>query len=126
MSSLVLRQHPLIQWFDREPEDTSSIETHGTHYVQQTMFQVTRVGMPLIHIVQEQGKDQCTRVQAFLLPRNMIHPSLVKLLGRHNPQLESTRVFVACLHNSSDELELLSNYELFIELYLPSPLPYQA
>jgi hypothetical protein len=34
MSSLVLRQHLLFQWFDREPEDTSSIETRGTHYVQ--------------------------------------------------------------------------------------------
>jgi hypothetical protein len=45
MSSLVLRQHPLLQWFDQEPEDTSSIETHGTHYVQQTMFRVTGVGM---------------------------------------------------------------------------------
>ena len=54
MSSLVLRQHPLLQWFDREPEDTSSIETHGTHYAQQTMFRVTEVGMLLVHIVQEQ------------------------------------------------------------------------
>jgi hypothetical protein len=57
MSSLVLRQHPLLQWFDREPEDTSSIETRGTHYVLQTRFRVTGVGMPLVHIVQEQGKD---------------------------------------------------------------------
>jgi hypothetical protein len=79
MSSLVLRQHPLLQWFDRESEDTSLIEIHGTHYVQQTMFRVTRVGMPLVHIVQEQGKDQCTGVQASLLPRNMIYPSSVRL-----------------------------------------------
>jgi hypothetical protein len=126
MSSLVLRQHPLLQWFDREPKDTSSIETRGTHYVQQTMFRVTRVGMPLVHIVQEQGKDQCTRVQASLLPRNVIHPSLAKLSGRHNLQLESTRVAVACLHNSFGEIGLLSNYELFIELFLLFPLPYQA
>jgi hypothetical protein len=49
MSSLVLRQHPLLQWFDREPEDTSSIETRGTHYAQQTMFPVTGVSMPLVH-----------------------------------------------------------------------------
>jgi hypothetical protein len=68
MSSLVLRQHPLLQWFDREPEDTSLIETRGTHYAQQTMFRVTEVGMLLVHIVQEQEKDQCTRVQASLLP----------------------------------------------------------
>jgi hypothetical protein len=53
MSSLVLRKHLLLQWFDWEPEDTSSIETHGTHYVRQTMFRVTRVGMPLVHVVQE-------------------------------------------------------------------------
>jgi hypothetical protein len=52
MSSLVLRQHPLLQWFDREPEDTSSIETHGTHYVRHTMFWVNGVGMPLVHIFQ--------------------------------------------------------------------------
>jgi hypothetical protein len=52
MSSLVLGQHPLLQWFDREPEDTSSIEIRGTHYVQQTMFWVTEVGMPLVHIFQ--------------------------------------------------------------------------
>jgi hypothetical protein len=50
----------------------------------------------------------------------------VKLSGRHNVQLESTRVVVACLHNSSDELELSSNYELFIEPFLRSLLPYQA
>jgi hypothetical protein len=53
MLSLVLRQHPLLQWFDRESEDTSSIETHGTHYAQQTMFRVTEVGMLLVNIVQE-------------------------------------------------------------------------
>jgi hypothetical protein len=116
----------LLQQFDLEPEDTSLIETRGTHYVQQTMFRVTGVGMPLVHIVQEQGKDQYTGVQASLLPQNMIHPSLVRLSGRHNLQLESTRVCVSCLHNSSDELELLSNYELFIELSLLSPLPYLA
>jgi hypothetical protein len=79
MSSLVLRQHPLLQWFDREPEDTSSIETRGTHYAQQTMFRVTGVVMPLVHIVQEQGKDQCTGVQASPLPRNVIYPSSVRL-----------------------------------------------
>jgi hypothetical protein len=44
MSSLVLEQHPLLQWFDREPEDTSSIETRGTHYVLQTRFRVIEVG----------------------------------------------------------------------------------
>jgi hypothetical protein len=66
MSSLVLRQHSLLQWFDRETEDTSSIETRGTHYVLQTRFRVTRVGMPLVHIVQEQEKDQYTEVQASL------------------------------------------------------------
>jgi hypothetical protein len=126
MSSLVLRQHLLLQWFDREPEDTSSFETHGTHYVRQTMFRVTGVGMPLVHIVQEQKKDQYTRVQASLLPRNVIHPSLVKLSGTHNLQLESTRVSGVCLRNSSDELKLPSSYELFIELSLLTPLPYQA
>jgi hypothetical protein len=52
MSSLVLGKHPLRQWFDREPEDTSSIETRGTHYVQQTRFRVVEVSMPLVHIVQ--------------------------------------------------------------------------
>jgi hypothetical protein len=52
MSSLVLRQHLLLQWFDREPEDTSSIETRGTHYVQQTMFRVTGVSMPHVHTFQ--------------------------------------------------------------------------
>jgi hypothetical protein len=114
MSGLVLRQHPSPQRFDLEPEDTSSIETRGTHYVQQTMFRVTGVGMPLVNIVQEQGKDQCTGVQASLLPPNMIYPSLVRLLGRHNPQLESTRVYAVCLHNSFGELGLLSSYVLFV------------
>jgi hypothetical protein len=66
MSSLVLGQHPLLQWFDWEPKDTSSIEIHGTHYVWQTMFRVTGVGMPLLHIVQEQEKGQYTGVQASL------------------------------------------------------------
>jgi hypothetical protein len=65
-------------------------------------------------------------VQASLLPRNVIRPSLVKLSGRHNLQLESTRVDVICLHNSSVELGLLSNYELFIEPSLLFLLPYQA
>jgi hypothetical protein len=126
MSSLVLRQHLLLQWFDREPKDTSLIETCGTHYVQQTMFWVTGVGMPLIHIFQGYEKVQCIEVQASPLPRNVIHPLLVKLSGRYNLQLESARVVIACLHNSSAELELLSNYELFVELSLRSPLPYQA
>jgi hypothetical protein len=53
MSSLVQGQHLSLQWFDREPEDTSSIVTHGTHYVQQTRFRVTEVGMPLAHIFKE-------------------------------------------------------------------------
>jgi hypothetical protein len=65
-------------------------------------------------------------VRASPLPRNVIHPSLVKLSGRHNLQLESVRVDVACLHNSSIELGLLSNYELFVELSLLFPLPNQA
>jgi hypothetical protein len=65
-------------------------------------------------------------VQASLLSRNEIHPSLVKLSGRHNLQLESARVDVACLHNSSVELGLLSNYELFVEPFLMFPLPYQV
>jgi hypothetical protein len=51
---------------------------------------------------------------------------LVKLSGRHNLQLESARVVVACLHNSFDELELPSNYELFVELSPLSPLPFMA
>jgi hypothetical protein len=34
MSSLVQGQHLSLQWFDREPEDTSSIVTRGTHYAQ--------------------------------------------------------------------------------------------
>jgi hypothetical protein len=126
MSSLVLRQHLSLQWFDLEPEDTSSIEIHGTHCAPQIMFWVTRVGMLLVHIVQEQGKDQCTGVQASLLSRNMIHPSLVRLSGRHNFQLESTRVCVACLHNSFGKLGLLSNYVLFVEPSLLFLLPYQA
>jgi hypothetical protein len=53
MSSLVLRQHPSLQRFDLEPEDTSSIEIRGTHCAPQTMFRVIGVGMPLVHIVQE-------------------------------------------------------------------------
>jgi hypothetical protein len=52
MSCLVLGQHLLLQWFDREPEDTSSIETRGTHYVLQTRFRVTKVGIPLVYIFQ--------------------------------------------------------------------------
>jgi hypothetical protein len=56
----------------------------------------------------------------------VIHPSLVNLSGRHNLQLESARVVVACLHNSIGEIGLLSNYELFFEPFLLFPLPYQA
>jgi hypothetical protein len=121
MSSLVLRQHLSPQWFDLEPKDTSSIETRGTHYALQTRFQVTGVGMQLVHIVQEQGKDLCTGVQASLLSRNVIEPSLVRLSGRHNLQLESTRVCVICLHNSFGELGLLSSYVLFFEPFLLFP-----
>jgi hypothetical protein len=126
MSSLALRQHLLLQQFDPKPEDTSLAETHGTHYVQQTWFRVVGVGMPLVHIVQEQGKGQCTGVQASLLSRNVLPPSLVRLSGRHDLQRESTRVDVACLHNFSIELGLSSSYELFVELSLLSPLPYLA
>jgi hypothetical protein len=53
MSSLVQGQHLSLQWFDLEPEDTSSIVTHGTRYVRWTRFRVTEVGMPLAHIFQE-------------------------------------------------------------------------
>jgi hypothetical protein len=49
------------------------------------MFLAVEVSMPLVHIVQEWGTDQCIGVQAFLLPRNGSHPSLVILLGSHNP-----------------------------------------
>jgi hypothetical protein len=56
MSSLVRGQHLSLQWFDREPEDTSSIVTRGTHYAQQTMFWVVGVDMPLVHIAQVQEK----------------------------------------------------------------------
>jgi hypothetical protein len=52
MLSLVLRQHPSLQRFDLEPENTSSIEIRGTHCAQQKMFRVTGVGMPLVHIIQ--------------------------------------------------------------------------
>ena len=52
MLSLVQGQHLSLQWFDREPEDTSSIVTRGTHYAQQTKFRVVGVGMPLVHIAQ--------------------------------------------------------------------------
>jgi hypothetical protein len=53
MSSPAQGQHRLLQWFDRESEDTSSIVTHGTHYAQQTMFRVVGVSMPLAHIFPE-------------------------------------------------------------------------
>jgi hypothetical protein len=66
MSSLVQGQHLSLQWFDWEPEDISSIGTRGTHYEQQTKFRVVEVGMPLVHIAQVQGMDQCTWVQASL------------------------------------------------------------
>ena len=67
MSSLVQGQHLLLQRFDQEPKDTSSIVTRGTHYAQQTMFRVIEVGTPLVHIAQSPGMDQCTWVQAFPL-----------------------------------------------------------
>jgi hypothetical protein len=84
MLSLVLRQHLSLQRFDLESEDTSSIETHGTHCAHQTMFRVVGVSMPLVHTVQEWGMDQCTGVQAFPLSRNELHPSLVILLDTHD------------------------------------------
>jgi hypothetical protein len=52
MSSLVQGQHLLLQWFDREPEDTSSIVTRGTPYARQIMFRGAVVDTPLVHIVQ--------------------------------------------------------------------------
>jgi hypothetical protein len=66
--------------------------------------------MPLVHIFQEWGTDQCIRVQASLLHRNGSHPSLVILSGTHNLRLESTRVGGVCLHNSFVEPVLLSGY----------------
>jgi hypothetical protein len=60
--------------------------------------------MPLVHIVEEWGTDQCIGVQAFLLHRNGSHPSLVILSGTHNLGTESTRVDAVCLHNSFVEL----------------------
>jgi hypothetical protein len=66
MLNPVSGQHQSLQWFDREPEDTSSIVTRGTHYAQQTMFRVVEVGIPLVHIAQSPGMDQCTWVQASL------------------------------------------------------------
>jgi hypothetical protein len=53
MSSLVQGQHLSLQWFDWESEDTSSIVTRGTHYVQRTRFWVIGVGMQLAHIFLE-------------------------------------------------------------------------
>jgi hypothetical protein len=52
MLSLVQGQHLSLQWFDLEPKDTSSVETRGTHYAQQTRFRVVGVVMPLVHIAQ--------------------------------------------------------------------------
>jgi hypothetical protein len=52
MSSPVQGQHLLLQRFDWEPEDTSSIVTHGTHYARQTMFRGATVDTPLVHIAQ--------------------------------------------------------------------------
>jgi hypothetical protein len=66
MLNLVPGQHQSLQRFDREPEDTSSIVTHGTHYAQQTRFRVVGVGMPLVHIAQTPEMDQCTWVQVSL------------------------------------------------------------
>jgi hypothetical protein len=51
---------------------------------------------------------------------------LVTLSNRHNPRPKSIRVVVACLHNLSDELGLSSGYELFVELFIRSLLPYLA
>jgi hypothetical protein len=65
-------------------------------------------------------------VQAFLLHRNGLHPSLVILSGTHNLWLESTRVDVVCLHNSFVKLVPLSSYVWFVEPFLPSLSPYQA
>jgi hypothetical protein len=66
MSSLSLGQHLLLQWFGLEPKDTSSIVTHGTHYVLQTRFRATEVDTPLVHIIQEQENNQYIGVQASL------------------------------------------------------------
>jgi hypothetical protein len=71
MSNMVLRQHPPHQWFDQEPEGTSLIEIHGTHYVLQIMFLVAEVGMPLVHIVPEWETCQCIGVLASLFPKTV-------------------------------------------------------
>jgi hypothetical protein len=52
MLSLVLRQHPSLQRFELEPEDTSLIGIRGTHCALQTMFWVVGVSMLLVHIFQ--------------------------------------------------------------------------
>jgi hypothetical protein len=66
MLCLVPGQHQSLLWFDQEPEDTSSIVTRGTHCAQQTMFRGVEVSMPLVHIAQVPGMDQCTWVQVSL------------------------------------------------------------
>ena len=66
MLNLVPGQHQSLQRFGPEPEDTSLIEIRGIHCAPQTMFRVTGVGMPLVHIVQAPGMDQCIWVQASL------------------------------------------------------------
>ena len=53
MLNLVPGQHQSLQWFEREPEDTSSIVTRGIHYAQQTMFRGAEVDTPLAHIFPE-------------------------------------------------------------------------
>jgi hypothetical protein len=77
MLSLVPKQYPPRQWFDQEPEGTSSIEIHGTQYALQIMFLAVEVVMPLVRIVQEQETGQYTEVPTSLLSRNGSHPSLV-------------------------------------------------
>jgi hypothetical protein len=66
MLNLVPGQHLSLQRFDQEPEDTSLIATHGTHYGWQTEFRGVAVDMPLAHIAQVLEMDQYTWVQVSL------------------------------------------------------------
>ena len=79
-------------------EEGNSMES--APHAQQTMFRGAEVGMPLVHIAQVPGMDQCTWVQVSLLPRNAIRLSLVRPSSRHSLLSGNIGAFAVCLHKS--------------------------
>ena len=66
MSDPLELQGPLLATTLLVLASISSAETHGTHRAQRTDFLVSRVDMPLLHVLLESGTVRCIEVLACL------------------------------------------------------------